>query len=349
MYRAKVTENVCRIWVIGTLLMLIVLILVVAFLRTACVWEPGRDKYTAISLTDGHTCGIRIDGTLRCWGSGSRRPPPNERFIAVAPGLDHACGLREGGSISCWGSLIDDYPNRISPNPGPEVSSGPFTSITAGGHHLCGLRTDGTAVCWGSDQWGAASPPDEERFTAISAGRKHTCGIRLDGSALCWGGSLRNAVSTLEDERLQGQPSVRFTEPLYDSDRVSITDSTPKEGLFKAISSGGGFACAIRMDDDIACWGQRGVQPFQMPPNIEGPFTFVSSGHDHACALRPSGAVHCWGSSSAPDNDNYGDNPVSGERFMSIGSSRNFNCGLRHDGTIKCWGGTHWDKLEPEF
>ena len=344
MYRAKVNENVRRIGVIGASLVLILLILVVAYFHVASVWEPGRDKYTAISMTDGHTCGIRIDETLRCWGSASKRPPTDERFIAVAPGLDHACGLREDGSISCWGYRVD-YPSRGSPDPSPEVSKGPFTSITAGGFHTCGLRSNGTAVCWGSEEWGATSPPDGERFAAISAAPNHTCGLRIDGSALCWGGSWKVDESSLKEAVKDG----RLEEPIYASGRVPITESTPKEGRFKAISSGGSFACAIRLDDDIACWGWVGGRPDRMPAHVEGPFTAVSSGHSHACALRSGGAVHCWGDTSAYEHDDFGAEPVSGERFVSIGSSRHYNCGLRHDGTVKCWGGTRWDRLEPRL
>jgi hypothetical protein len=39
---------------------------------------PAGEKFSEISGGFTHTCGIRIDGTLTCWGSntGNRATPP---------------------------------------------------------------------------------------------------------------------------------------------------------------------------------------------------------------------------------------------------------------------------------
>ena len=323
----KIKETVHLFGLVPILLFVVILILVGVFLRLSGVWDISPTKYTSITITGNQTCGILPNGTLRCWGT-RRHPPADERFVAVAPGsANHGCGLREDGSVSCRG-----YINKIhSPDPPPEVSDGPFTSITGGGDHFCGLRPDGTAVCWGHDRFGETSPPDGERFTEISAGAAHTCGLRMDGTAVCWGWS-----------RIVRGP-----------------DSPPKDVRFKAISSGSDFACAIRWDDDITCWGWVAGHPFRqspyiervygggLPPYVNGPFTALSSGGDHACALRPTGDVHCWGFSAAHEEDYYGDEPVSGEQFVSISSGRHYNCALRQTGTAKCWGGGRQNRIKP--
>lgn len=327
---SKIREFVRRVGAVRVTLALILLVLVGVYLLPSGVWDIWSTKYTSITITGNQTCGILPNGTLRCWGT-RRHPPADERFVAVAPGSgNYGCGLREDGSVSCWGYIRQNYKIH-SPDPPPEVSDGPFTSITGGGDHFCGLRPDGTAVCWGLDRYGETSPPDGERFTEISAGTVHTCGLRMDGTSVCWGWS-----------RIVRGP-----------------DSPPKDVRFKAISSGSDFACAIRWDDDITCWGWMGGFPFRQSPYIErvygggwpsyinGPFTALSSGADHACALRPSGEVYCWGFSAAHEEDYYGDDPVSGEEFVSISSGRHYNCALRQTGTAKCWGGGRQNRIRP--
>ncbi len=362
-YLSKVKEIGRRIGVVRVSLAVIGLILVVVFLCAVGVWDFGGEKYTLVRITGDHTCGIRTDGTLRCWGEDSKRPPLDDRFVDVAPGVEHACGLRGDGSVLCWGQIPIIGSHSRSPDPGPEVSSMPFTAIAAGGQYLCGLRVDGTAVCWGPEWaetrpciartnaaptnvcWGprgwGPTPPDGEQFTTISAGSLDACGLRVDGTAVCWGWYL-SGFHRCDAVRSDGNGVCWAHLP-----RVG-EEPLPEDARFKAISVGSGFACGIRMDDDILCWGSKESYPVLVSPHIEGPFTAVSSGEDHACALRSGGSVHCWGASSWHETDNYGDKPVSGERFVAISSGRHYNCGLRQDGTAKCWGGTWSNRLNPE-
>lgn len=359
---SKVREIVHLFGLVPIALLLIILVLVGVFLRLSGVWDIWPTRYTSITITGNHTCGILTNGTLRCWGEMSRRPPPDERFVAVAPGYGHACGLREDGSISCWGAIDDDY----SPDPAPEASSEPFTSITAGFSHYCGLPADGSVVCWGSNYDGRASPPDGEQFRAISAGHSDTCGLRMDGTAVCWGKYL-NGLQTCS-----APPD--GTARCWGRRLMPGQESSPEDERFKAISVGTGFACAIHLDDDITCWGEidriggwkwserwqngerirveRADGPMQR--HIAGQFIALSSGDDHACALRSNGEVYCWGKSYSccgltlfGRSSDYGDDLVSGEEFVSISSGRHYNCALRRTGTARCWGGGNVNRIRP--
>lgn len=73
-------------------------------------WSPyeddeGRIRYPA------HTCGLRIEGVVDCWGSeytpnkpyNRHRPDPRSRFTSINSGRGHVCGVRTDGSIECWG------------------------------------------------------------------------------------------------------------------------------------------------------------------------------------------------------------------------------------------------------
>ena len=50
----------------------------------------------------GHSCGLRIGGTVDCWGHDylGQTVAPDGRFTAVTAGaLTHSCGLRTDGTI----------------------------------------------------------------------------------------------------------------------------------------------------------------------------------------------------------------------------------------------------------
>ena len=114
---------------------------------------PGRSmppgEFVSVSAGLGHTCGVRTDGSVECWGGdewGQSTPPPGE-FASVSAGGGHTCGVRTGGSVECWGN---DEEGQSTP------PSGGFASVSAGGVHTCGVRTGGSVECWGNDE--VASP-----------------------------------------------------------------------------------------------------------------------------------------------------------------------------------------------
>lgn len=62
-----------------------------------------------LSAGSFHTCGLRTDGTLACWGSNSsgQSTPPGGTYNQISAGDYHSCGLRTDGYWICWGS--NDY------------------------------------------------------------------------------------------------------------------------------------------------------------------------------------------------------------------------------------------------
>ena len=74
------------------------------------VWQFNSipdGQHSAVSVGGSHSCGLRADGTVECWGSDDaegRLDAPNGPFIAVAAGGAHTCALRADGMIECWGT-----------------------------------------------------------------------------------------------------------------------------------------------------------------------------------------------------------------------------------------------------
>ena len=152
----------------------------------------GR-KFVSLSAGRLHTCGVREDGSIACWGWPGPATPPDGEFASVIVGLAHSCGLRTDGTVACWG---EDRDGQTKPPAGKfiSISSGiesyRDSDTSANDEYTCGVRTDGSVICWGADR-GRATPPGGE-FTAISVGGSRSdgaqfCGVRTDGSVACWG------------------------------------------------------------------------------------------------------------------------------------------------------------------
>ena len=83
-----------------------------------------------------HTCEVRGDGLLSCWGANSegQATPPGGTFVQVDAAAEHTCAVRTDGSVACWGR---DSAGQATPPPGT------FKQISAGFRHTCGIEAIG--------------------------------------------------------------------------------------------------------------------------------------------------------------------------------------------------------------
>ena len=158
---------------------------------TISCWGEDAYGYTLHPLGEfksiSYSCGIRLDNTAECWGTNDygQAEPPGQEFMQVSSGDNHACGIRSNGTIACWGD--NEYGQTDSP-------SGMFTSIAVGGLHSCAIQANRTVACWGLDVFGETKPPSGE-FIAVSVDAYYSCGLRIDGTIACWG--LANRVAPI--------------------------------------------------------------------------------------------------------------------------------------------------------
>ncbi len=306
-------------------------------LFTAC---GGGDaaRFTQVSAGDNHTCGLRSDGSVVCWGSeeyGQLRVPADERFTAIAAGGIHTCGLRSNETTFCWGNssgLSEDEAILASAegwydSPFPPEDAR-FTAIAAGGGYTCGFRTDGGVICW--DIRSDFSPFGAEQIVEISAGGSRLCGLRSDGSALCWG----------------------------------FGGAAPEGERFVAISTAFAHICGLHSDGSVLCWGSDIAS--QLSPPEDGPFSAIAAGSLHTCALRSDGSAVCWGYDFERLVEGW-KGPIGepiraevarmlsvprvplpeGGRFTAITAGYAHACGLRQDGGVSCWGYNHHGQASP--
>jgi alpha-tubulin suppressor-like RCC1 family protein len=180
-----------------------------------------------IASGSASSCGIKLDGTLWCWGLGDS----GQLGVGDLAQLEYD----ESGP----GTLAHSWSHR-------QVGSDPtWTQVSARNNSVCGLRADSSAWCWGNSYKGQAGQFDQnvlapnyigDNFTQLSAGGETSCGVKIDGTLWCWGDG--GGLGT-------GWPSDDTDTP------VLVTTETD----WQSVSSSGANTCAIKNDGSLWCWG----------------------------------------------------------------------------------------------
>jgi alpha-tubulin suppressor-like RCC1 family protein len=315
--------------------------LVGMLLVAACQLEPtnptGSDRpnlvvigssnvFTQVDAGWSHTCGLRDDGVVECWGDNSFGQAPVTKaaasgaFTQVSAGGDyragnggfHTCALRDDGVVECWGD------NSFGQAPAIKTASGGiFIQVSAGGSHTCALRNDGDAECWGDNSFGQAPVSKGAiaayvSFTQVSAGGYHTCARTDFETVECWG----------RNDLVQAP---------------AILGGSGGTEHFVQVSAGHLHTCALRGAGTVACVGDNGSG--QAPSGkaaASGAFTQASAGGAHTCALRDDAVVECWGDNSALQAP--ATRAASSGAFTQVSAGAAHTCALRDDGVAECWG-----------
>jgi cysteine-rich repeat protein len=200
---------------------------------------------TAVSASDGVSCALLDDGSVKCWGNASYVP----RSDAVD--LDNSGG-------------VGDYPGEISGLSALRFSGGKVSSIVAGRVSEAILE-DGSLMLWGFGYQGwthAGVPPDD--FATLSAmklgsGRTvkssdvdvyHTCATTDDGALSCWGFAPHGALGL--------GSVVASAGPIVYDDQGAVTRITSVDlggRAARQVSVGVEHSCALLADGTLKCWG----------------------------------------------------------------------------------------------
>lgn len=283
-----------------------------------------RSDWAQISAGVTHTCGLRTDGTVWCWGDTypmwSQYPAQvgtDSDWISISSGYESACALKADHSLWCWGDddagQLGDGTRNSTQTPVQVGTHSDWTSVSAGNRFTCGIRADGTAWCWGSNDFDAlgdgtaggisdvpvqVGSDSDSDWGSISAGYTLACGLHTDGSAWCWGSVANTRVP---DGSL--------------GDGKTLTSNVPVPVLpgvtWASVATDGSGACGVLTDGDGSCWGQNwagqlgtgsldsGLVPTVLDPNHSGPgYTWLSiagGGGGITCGIRPDHTLWCWG------------------------------------------------------
>ncbi len=240
-----------------------------------------------IALGESHSCALRDDGRVLCWGfnnygqlgiGSNTGTTPNAvptlindsslvNVRQIALGRAHSCALRDDGRVLCWGyNRYGQLGNGANvgfdaPNPIPaEVDSSALVGVrqlALGRDHSCALRDDGRVLCWGYNNYGqlgsAATDPTSTPVLVdggllvsvrqVAAGESHTCALRDDGRVLCWGS---NYIGQLGRDVDVGSEYPNPVPTLVDGG--SLADA-------RWLVAGNNHTCALQGDGRSLCWG----------------------------------------------------------------------------------------------
>ena len=141
---------------------------------------------------------------------------PEIDFMQSDAGGSHTCAVRADGTVACWGDnsygQLGDGTNVDSTAPVAVTGIANAISISSGFNYTCAARSDNSVACWGangSGQLGDGTIVDSSipvtvtgltNATSVAAGSSHTCAVRSDDSVACWGangsGQLGDGTNT---------------------------------------------------------------------------------------------------------------------------------------------------------
>ena len=216
--------------------------------------SPDCETFQTVSAGWSHSCGVRTDNTITCWGNNryGEADAPAGAFQAVSAGQSHSCGLRADNTITCWGANYDGE---------ADAPAGAFQAVSAGGGHSCGLRADNTLSCWGNNRSGQAAAPSGA-FKIVSAGGPYSCGLRADNTIICWGDNSTGAADAPGGAFQTVSADWSHSCGLRADDTVACWGRynysgqvDAPSGVFQTVSAGSNHSCGLRADDTVTCWG----------------------------------------------------------------------------------------------
>ena len=280
--------------------------------------NTGTENFVMLDSGGSHTCGLREDGEVLCWGyMDDKFVLPDEPLASFSTSETHLCGLKDDGSAVCWGADDED---QSSPPAGER-----FSSVSVAKLRSCGVLLSGELFCWGSSAGGFLDAPVGSNFVAVSVGNRYSCALDMAGQTHCWS-------EIWKDEH----------RPYYESTHIALPSEESR--FFSVMVSRMAIrACGIRVPDaDVPCWGARSNQYWGLMSEdlfvIDGQFSAVSLSFRIPSLVSAAGRIVSFGRANVKCGfDESCDVPVPSAEVSSIVMGHEHACGLRHDGRAVCW------------
>jgi alpha-tubulin suppressor-like RCC1 family protein len=324
-------------------------------------WDPGS-----------HTCGIRTNGTLWCWGLNGFGQlgdgTTTDSAIPMQVGTDADWqSVSTGGWFtfatkrdgSAWGFGAGDWgvfgdgldASSLTPMPLALPNLRSWEELAVGLYNAALRHGNDDIDAWGHAGFGVlgAGPPWVPQITppatAVGSGwevvdgdSNTVCGVAKDGTLWCWGWNRNGQLGNGEI----GPPRDHPLQVGTASDWASVT-------------VGWYHACATRLDGTAWCWGtsddgQLGNGTFitsatPVQVGTDSDWSTIHSGGRHTCGRRADGSLWCWGDNgsgqlgtTALPNSAVPVHVAAGTTWASATVGAAHSCGIQSDGSAWCWG-----------
>jgi hypothetical protein len=275
----------------GIQLVAAVILLLMSFAASQAQAD-GPDADGIMSAGVSHTCALRPDGSVDCWGwndYGESEDQPGP-YTQVDSGGSHTCSITTSGAVDCWG--WNEYGQA-------EDQPGPYTQVSVRGLHSCALAPSGAVDCWGWNEYGQAEDQPGPYTQVSTGGEAYTCALTPAGAVDCWGGNNHGAATDQSGPYVQVSASpYAHTCALTPTGAVDcwgnnwFGQAEDQPGPYIQVSTGYGHTCALTPPGAVDCWGYNDSGQAE---DQSGPYTRIDVGWMYTCALTPAGAVDCWG------------------------------------------------------
>lgn len=264
--------------------------------RAGQAWCWGRNAEAELGLGSATMANVRaptqVPGVTDC--------------LQIAGGAQHTCVVRSDHTVSCWGangSGQAGQPNSTAVVTSPAAVAGltDVAEVQGGEAYSCVRGNDMTVQCWGDNSDGqlgdgtTTSRSTPARVTSLGAdivelavGRFFACARHASGQVSCWGGGGAGVLANGGTSMANSSVAVDIT---------AVADATQ-------LAAGLQHVCALRQSGIVSCWGQNpygqlgdGTTTSSSAPVDVVDITQVTSitaGSVHTCARYAQGLA-CWG------------------------------------------------------
>ena len=249
--------------------------------RLSPTFTSDTSAYSAISVGDYHSCGIRAnDSRVLCWGRGdngqlgtggsSQYNNPTltsdvSAYSAISAKGYGSCGiLADTGQVKCWGintegQLGTETPGTMNRDPAYIGDLSAFSSISIGTNHGCAIRAnDSRVLCWGANGWGQLGrgfiddsvPPFYRGVPALTTDTSAYSAISTTGVTTC------GIIASTGRVKCWGYNSDGSIGAGYTSAGVSNPTHTSDTSAYSDVS---GTCGVVASTGQIKCWGPNGL------------------------------------------------------------------------------------------
>ncbi len=279
-------------------------------------------------------------------------------FTKVAKGNRHTCAIRSDQKLYCWGyntnGNIGDGTtvNRLLPVAVDAATN--YAHIAAGQFFTCGITSTGVLKCWGlnsNNQLGDGSTTQRTTPTIINSGISYKalaqtanstmCAITSSDVLKCWGFNNFGQVG------VGGTTNTAFP---------TVVDSGVS---YSSVVASIGHTCGLTTTGILKCWGQNSSSQLgdgtttdrQLPAVFDSGTNYSAiglNGQGSSCGITVAGALRCAGLRSAGiaaavTEDGFGQSTGvvtvdSGTTYANLYSGYSTICGRTDTSVTKCAG-----------
>jgi len=336
---------------------------------------PSSTKDLALGYW--HSCTIRADDSMWCWGEsfygqlgngvggdvyGYGTPiqtATDNQWKKVSAGKMSTCAIDVNDSLYCWGEIQKIIANEslsVAPYVPFKINDDDWYAVSVGTNFVCGIKAgDQSLWCWGINSRGQLGydsdgintdkpqpvPSDEgQQWHSITSGQSHSCAINSNNKLYCWGDNTDGQIGINSAQLEVNQPTL-------------VAETLD----WKYVHAGPHHTCAITQTHELYCWGdnadlQLGTGDLGALRELQPQAVFndkqwktVSAGSSSTCGITMDHMLYCWGSNTFSHiGDGTFDNrpdatQIGGDNnWASIHVAGMHSCGMKFDGSILCWG-----------